>query len=69
MQIANVTCPACSTVFVVDRSLYRVGTVPVRCASCTHYFLPEGSPCDLSIEQATNSSVPITLYQPEMEGR
>jgi predicted Zn finger-like uncharacterized protein len=64
MRLLNVTCPECENEHVVDSGLYAIGTVRLRCVSCGHYFLPPGSPHDRTVEQVTNASVPITIWEP-----
>lgn len=64
MLIENVICPACASSIIVDHKLWSVGTIRLRCGSCNHYFLPEGSPKSMTIEDATNAAVPITLWEP-----
>jgi predicted Zn finger-like uncharacterized protein len=65
MLIEKAVCPACRASFIVDQKLWNVGTVRLRCIQCKHYFLPQGSPKSLTVEQAANASVPINLWEPE----
>ncbi len=65
MQIIEATCPACAGTVIVDRNLWAVGTIDLRCPSCGEYFAPEGSPGDVSPEDAARSSVPLTIFRPE----
>jgi predicted Zn finger-like uncharacterized protein len=64
MLIENAVCPQCTTSFIVDQKLWRVGSVRLRCIACRHYFLPPGSPKSLSIEEAANAAVPIKIWEP-----
>jgi predicted Zn finger-like uncharacterized protein len=64
MLIENVHCPACGAQVMVDQKLWRVGTVRLRCGDCKHYFLPKSSPKSMTIEQAANAGVPITIWEP-----
>lgn len=64
MRIRNIACPECKSEHVVDSGLYAIGSVRVRCVSCGHYFLPAGSPCDRTVEEVTNASVPVTIWEP-----
>jgi len=65
MLIEKAVCPKCRASFIVDQKLWNVGTVRLRCIQCKHYFLPQGSPKSLTVEQAANASVPIKLWEPE----
>lgn len=65
MYIKQLTCPACAEHFVVDGALWEIGTVRVRCVACAHMFLPEDSPRSRTVEQVTNASVPIEIWEPE----
>ncbi len=67
MHIELLTCPMCEGRFVVDGSLWEIGTVRLRCAHCAHMFLPEGSPRTRTVEKVTNSSVAIEIWEPEEE--
>jgi predicted Zn finger-like uncharacterized protein len=67
MYIKELTCPACGWRFVVDGSLWEVGTVRVRCTRCGSMFLPSGSPRTKSVEMVTNASVPIEIWETEVE--
>jgi predicted Zn finger-like uncharacterized protein len=64
MHIENVNCPACGAQVMVDHKLWSVGTIRLRCGACSHYFLPKGSPKNMSIDEAANAGVPITLWEP-----
>jgi predicted Zn finger-like uncharacterized protein len=63
MHIQNAACPACRTTFIVDQKLWDVGTVPLRCIACGHRFLPPASAKSLSVEQAVNAAVPISVWE------
>lgn len=65
MQIVDARCPACTAEVIVDRNLWAVGTIELRCPSCGTYFAPEGSPGDVTAEEAARSSVPLTIFRPE----
>lgn len=64
MQIVDVPCPACESRFIVDRNLWSIGTVELRCPDCGHYFLPEGSPGTGTMEVAARASVPLRIFRP-----
>jgi transposase-like protein len=64
MRIRNISCPECQHKHVVDSGLYSIGSVRLRCVSCGKYFLPPGSPADRTVEDVTNASVPITIWEP-----
>jgi DNA-directed RNA polymerase subunit RPC12/RpoP len=64
MLIVDVECPSCNAKIIVDRKLWTVGTIRLRCPECTSYFLPKGSPGSTTIETAAVASVPIELYEP-----
>lgn len=64
MHIREVTCPQCDSGLVVDGSLFEIGTVRLRCSNCARYFLPTDSPHLKTIEEATNASVNITIWEP-----
>ena len=64
MLIEQAVCPACGSAFIVDQKLWNVGTVRLRCIGCRHYFLPEGSPKSLTVEEAANAAVPIEIWEP-----
>jgi transposase-like protein len=65
MLINDVQCPFCSQHFIVDRSLWEVGTVRLRCVSCQKYFLPADSPKSRSLQSAAGASVPILIREPD----
>lgn len=65
MLINEVVCPSCGQQFIVDRALWEIGTVRLRCGKCETYFLPQGSPKSRTVESATRSSVPIKIWEPE----
>ena len=67
MYLKRLTCPVCGDRFVVDGSLWEIGTVRVRCTKYAHMFVPEGSPHTRSVEQVANASVPIEIWEPEGE--
>jgi ribosomal protein S27E len=64
MRLLNIACPECQHEHVVDSGLYAIGSVRLRCVSCGKYFLPPGSPHDRTVEQVTNASVAITIWEP-----
>lgn len=64
MRIRNIACPECHNKQAVDAGLYSIGSVRLRCVSCGTYFLPPGSPADRTVEEVTNASVPITVWEP-----
>ena len=63
MHIQNAVCPGCRTAFIVDQKLWDVGTVKLRCIGCGHRFLPPASAKSLTVEQATNAAVPISVWE------
>jgi DNA-directed RNA polymerase subunit RPC12/RpoP len=65
VQIVEEPCPECGRTFIVDRTLWSIGTVRLRCPSCGARFLPAGSPGTTTLEEATAASVPISLWDPE----
>lgn len=65
MHIKNSQCPRCGASVVVDGGLYDIGTVRLRCPTCAHYFLPEGSPQSRTVQQVANTSVNVTIWEPE----
>jgi transposase-like protein len=65
MHIKEVGCPACGARLVVDGGLFEIGSVRLRCSTCAHYFLAEGSPGSKTVDGVTNASVPITIWEPE----
>ena len=65
MYLKELACPRCRRRFVVDGALWEIGTVRVRCTSCAHLFLPEGSTRSRSVEQVANASVPIEIWEPD----
>lgn len=65
MRIEQVRCPVCSAEVVVDKGLWSIGTVRLRCVTCANYFLPEGSPGDRTVRSVTNANVPIVIWEPD----
>ena len=68
MQIVTVSCPDCAASFIVDRNLWAIGSVELRCPACETYFLPEGSPGDRTPEEAARASVPLRIFRPDRDG-
>lgn len=58
-------CPECGARNIVDSGMCDIGTVRIRCVGCTHYFLPEVSARDRTVESVTNAAVPITVWEPD----
>lgn len=67
MLIVTCRCPRCSDEFIVDRNVWATGTVRLRCPGCATYFLPEGSPGDVTPEEAARASVPLRIFDPEAD--
>jgi predicted Zn finger-like uncharacterized protein len=65
VQIVEEPCPECGREFIVDRALWSIGSVRLRCPSCGARFLPPGSPGATTAEQATSASVPISIWEPD----
>lgn len=64
MVIVETTCPSCEATFIVDRALWAIGTIALRCPGCQAYFLPADSPGEGTAEEAARSSVPLTIWRP-----
>ncbi len=65
MHIKELLCPRCQSKVVADGGLWEIGTVRLRCPSCAHLFLPQGSPLSRTVASVTNASVAITIWEPE----
>ncbi len=68
MHIKEVTCPRCGAKLIVDGGLFEIGTIRVRCTSCSQYFEPADSPRSKTIAEVTNSNVEVTIWEPEEAG-
>lgn len=67
MLIVTCRCPHCAHEFIVDRNLWAIGTVRLRCPGCGAYFLPDGSPGDCTPEEAARASVPLHVFDPQVD--
>jgi predicted Zn finger-like uncharacterized protein len=65
VHIKEVHCPECGARLVVDGGLFEIGSVRLRCTTCSHYFLPDDSPGSKTVGEVTNASVVITIWEPD----